>query len=559
MEVQVNKQNYILTKNDFIASGGEGSIYVKNNTVFKIYEKQNRTIPQGKIDELSTLSMDNIIRPMQTVYKDGLPVGYTMKYISHSEDLCKLFTKAFKSRNNISQDMSMELVRIMQRTITHVHSNNVLIVDLNELNFLTDDKFSDVYFIDVDSYQTLHYPATAIMESIRDRHCKDNKFNIGTDWFAFAIVSFQMLIGIHPYKGKHQKYKTLDDRMVNNISVFDNNVSVPKVCPSVDTIPSLYRSWYKSVLQDGLRDAPPDDKSNMLHIMPMPKSAIFSDGTFEITEIYNTTWDIKEYINCRGNEILLGHVNAMMVSNYHKITTNHTYDNIIFHGDIGIGIRIENGELGLYYIDRDLQIPFLLKSPDYMVYDNNLYIKYKDIIYLVKFIGSFPLKLKAVAKPVGNVMEKATRLFQGVAIQNMLGTYYVSIFNEPGKCYQANLSLAKGSKVVDAKYDKGIMIIITAVQGVYNRFVYYFNGVTLEKVQSLYDIDYEAINFAVSDSGMCIMIDGKDNLHIIPQYDFSKKVVYKNSMVTSSMRLYTNGAKVYCIDGNKLLQIKKVK
>ena len=68
-------------------------------------------------------------------------------------------------------------------------------------NFLIDRDMQHVLFIDVDSYQTAGFPATAIMDSIRDRH--SSTYSAGTDWFSFAILAFQMFVGVHPYRGKH--------------------------------------------------------------------------------------------------------------------------------------------------------------------------------------------------------------------------------------------------------------------------------------------------------------------------------------------------------------------
>ena len=47
----------------------------------------------------------------------------------------------------------------------------------------------------VDSYQTAHYPATAIMPSVRDWKVPLHDFSELSDWFSFAIVSFQVFLG----------------------------------------------------------------------------------------------------------------------------------------------------------------------------------------------------------------------------------------------------------------------------------------------------------------------------------------------------------------------------
>ena len=114
-------------------------------------------------------------------------------------------------------------------------------------------------FIDVDSYQTPGFKATALMDSVRDRHCHNNQFTPDTDWFSFGIVSFQMFIGIHPYKGKHPDLADMDARMMQNISALNKAVSVPKVCYAFDVIPQAYLCWYKAVFEQGKRCAPPFD------------------------------------------------------------------------------------------------------------------------------------------------------------------------------------------------------------------------------------------------------------------------------------------------------------
>ena len=42
-----------LSKRNFVASGGEGSVYVSGRSAFKVYEKSSKMIPLGKIDELA--------------------------------------------------------------------------------------------------------------------------------------------------------------------------------------------------------------------------------------------------------------------------------------------------------------------------------------------------------------------------------------------------------------------------------------------------------------------------------------------------------------------------
>ena len=178
----------------------------------------------GKIKELSAITLPTIIKPQHVVLDNSSKViGYTMQFVQNKVALCQLFPKPYKQRNNINTTALISISDQLRRGIQHCHEKNILLVDVNELNFIIDDqKYKLVYFIDVDSYQTPSFPATALMESVRDRH--SSTFSKNTDWFAFGIVSFQMQIGIHPYKGKHFQFKTLDERMKANIPVFHKDV-----------------------------------------------------------------------------------------------------------------------------------------------------------------------------------------------------------------------------------------------------------------------------------------------------------------------------------------------
>src|SRR5687768_16576700 len=71
-----------LGRTDFKAQGGEGAVYVKGPTAYKIYTDPSRCIAQAKIDELSSLVQPIIIRPVRLIL-DGknIPVGYSMRAV----------------------------------------------------------------------------------------------------------------------------------------------------------------------------------------------------------------------------------------------------------------------------------------------------------------------------------------------------------------------------------------------------------------------------------------------------------------------------------------------
>src|SRR5215469_1833409 len=252
-----------LSDGDFKCQGGQAAIYAQGSTAYKIYTDPHSRIPEAKIAELSVLELPAIIRPLDMlVDADVRTAGYSMRYIDRGYLLCQVFPAAFRNRHNFGADRALHLVQKLQNGVSYVHSKGILIVDLNEMNFLASGDLKDVFFLDVDSYQTPSFPATAIMDSVRDRHAVS--FDRSTDWFALAIVSFQVFTGLHPYKGTYppfvgsvNKSLMLDERMKANISVLHSGVSVPPTCLPFDMIPPIYLAWYRATFESGVRQAPP--------------------------------------------------------------------------------------------------------------------------------------------------------------------------------------------------------------------------------------------------------------------------------------------------------------
>lgn len=245
-----NVGNITLTDKNYVGSGGEATIYKHQNMAIKLYHDHKKSIPEAKINELSIISATNVCKPLHTVYdsKNRL-IGYCMSFIKDTQPICKLFTKSFRDSNSISHADIIDIVKFIQKTIGIIHDDQCLIVDLNEMNLLVSSDFETPIFIDVDSYQTKSFRATAIMDSIRDRTVKNNNWTELSDWYSFAILAFQLYIGIHPYKGKHPKYKANEwiKRMDDNISVFDKDTSLPAICNDFTVIPSRHLDWLKKM------------------------------------------------------------------------------------------------------------------------------------------------------------------------------------------------------------------------------------------------------------------------------------------------------------------------
>lgn len=245
-----------LKPNDFLASGGEGAVYKKSDMLFKIYHNPPSPDLENKIGLLSKLRHKSVISPISIIRDENQhPVGFNMKYIK-GETLVKVFSNDWRATENFTNINAVQVVEKMRDIVKFAHDNKSLIVDGNEMNYIIDSKF-EPYIIDVDSWQIDRFKATAIMASIRD--LTQNSFTELTDWYSWAVVTFQIFAGIHPYRGRHPDFeiKEFEKRVMKHVSVFNKDTRVPQATRDFSNIPKELREWYVSVFEDGKRSVPP--------------------------------------------------------------------------------------------------------------------------------------------------------------------------------------------------------------------------------------------------------------------------------------------------------------
>jgi len=548
-------RKFNLTQNNFLTQGGEAKVYKVGKTAVKVYTNPKATIKSDKLIELQEISRPNIIIPTELVYKGKMPVGYHMPFIANTYPLCQLFAKAFIQRNSITPEQLTILVRKMQETVAFIHAHKILIVDLNEVNVLVNKKFDIPYFIDTDSYQTPKFPATAIMNSISDKHTKG--FTPGTDWFAWAIITFQLLVGIHPYKGKHPKIKTVDERMQSNISVFNKQVRMPKVCNPLDSIPQALRAWYYDVFEGGDRTAPPEQYSNLLLTTGHTKFNYDFLSTLDATKVVSCDWEVLDYIKINSNKYCIRASQGLYISTgktkkYQKTKTDYK---TIVHDNIIIAATIQKNKLALYNASSKRRLKHdPICAEDILVYDNNLYIKYEESIYLINFIGKYPHYIVSFT-PATQVMANSSRIFPGVVIQDIGGAIHAAVFPKPGITHQYELDQLKHYKIINAKYERDILVVVGFKNKKYDRFIFRLEEGQISITRKNKDVNYNGINFAVLDSGAFILINENEDMEVCHVDSISKIKIMKDEYINGGMRLISMGDKLYFADKKEVYKL----
>ena len=550
-----------LGQSDFKAQGGEGAVYVKGSHAYKIYADPSRCITQPKIDELSVLVQPNIVRPLELVIDSrNRPVGYSMRSVGKAHSLCQLFPKAFRQRNNLTPELTLRLVRQLQTGVAHIHSRGILIVDLNEMNFLVATDFSELFFIDVDSYQTPSFPATVLMESVRDRHAKT--FSSDSDWFSFAIVSFQMFAGIHPFKGTYPAFQHLPDnatkldaRMRANVSVLHQGVSVPAACLPFSIVPPNYLDWYRAVFEEGKRLPPPLTIQAVIAIAgPTPTQAIAS-RRFEVREVREFDSDI------------IWHDGVITATAQSVYFNGRSYPRPPFDAKLILTPRQQHlvaayhdgAQLRFRDLTTDQFIETEVRGEEVMLSHGQLYIKQHEHIFAIDFV-ELPNKTLLGLRPVANVMINSTRMFDGVAIQNLLGANYASIPSPGGGCHQVRLTELDGAQIVNAKLYRNVLVVIVTNGGRYDKYVFRFaKDFATYDVRLLQDVTTTDIEFTVLDTGVVLHLIDDDKLEIFSSAKDSMKLsVLEDEALKDDLKLFHTGKQALMAKGRRLYKFKLV-
>jgi hypothetical protein len=549
-----------LNKNDYIAAGGFGTVCQKGGTAYKIYHESKNMIPVAKINELQVLTrLPNVLGPRDILLEPNTnqPVGFTMTYVPKTEFLTRLFTKGFKQANNISPQMIIDLVRAMQLTVGEIHKERILIVDLNEMNFLTDSTYTIPYFIDVDSYQTTKHKATALMESVRDRVSPKGQFSEKTDWFSFAVVTFQLYMGYHPYaKGKHPDYQPKDwsIRMDKGVSIFDPEITLADVWKDFSVIPKPHLEWYKRVFQGKERTAPPLPESIAL-VGTIQPVLIAGNDKFEVQKLHTYKQKIRGHFFFNGfNYVLTDSAIYMGDKVIGSITKKYRRLSLAYAQGSSDPVLAHIEGNTVYFEDMKGTQIGLLSATDAMQYNGCIYSVYNGKLTENSF-QCFGAKTLHLTKEVSNIFDPATKLYPGVAVQDILGKCWLAIPYSPGKCINTPFPELDGARIIDAKFDGVVCILISEKKGEYTRTVIHFSD-QMRGVTSRVDlkIAYEGINFTCLKNGVCVHIPTDDMVEVFR--DNTKIKAVQNPPFTTDMRLTNDAVSIIFVNDTGLYTVK---
>lgn len=276
-----------------IGSGGEGIVYAiqgSNDKVAKLYKADklaNKMLRDAKERKLKAMmgmnikyTIDGVLRlawPIDVLYNQGQMVGFVMPKLSK---MLKIFDIQRCWRPDANNPSTKEVLAVYPNytwkyavqfaynlawVVRYVHSNGIVIGDLNQNNIYADTSTGAVVLIDCDSFDITdrktgeRFPCEVGLPEMLAPELQTvgqlkGKFTTHTDNFSLAIHIFRLLMrNADPFTGVPSAGASSSAIINANVNIINGNcpyvrncsVSVPGWAPDFSILPLSVQNLFK--------------------------------------------------------------------------------------------------------------------------------------------------------------------------------------------------------------------------------------------------------------------------------------------------------------------------
>ena len=283
------------------------------------------------------------------------------------------------------------------------------------------------------------------------------------------MLSFQLLVGIHPFRGKHPRVKGLADRIAAGLSVLDPDVCTPTACRPLSVIPAAYRAWFDALFVEGRREPPPSSvhAATGFVLPPIRPAAAPAPSSLAIEARGRAAGTIRQVVPGDAD------VDVWLLT---AAGVQRGVDGPLVHGPVGpraaLGRDPSSGAWLLASVDAHGQLTLSSDRtlrPDRLglsvqqlcaTPDGRIVALAGDNLVELSTMSAGPHALRIVPRTIATVLPHATTLGSGVAIQNMLGRARVSLLTGPGAAPQLAVPALDGLPILDARYERGVLVVV---------------------------------------------------------------------------------------------------
>ena len=174
-----------------ISEGTSSNIYLTDDgKILKMFTTTSFTNIKDKEETLKTLKemdINEIVKPKNLVYYDGVFVGYIMDYLPSGKNL-------WSEKESFSFEEKIDKIKQIESALKKLHKKGIYVCDLDPNNIFFDNE-GNVKFVNCDSFVTKN---NVINEDVSEKYKDPNNKLVSkkTDTYAFAISILELLTNI---------------------------------------------------------------------------------------------------------------------------------------------------------------------------------------------------------------------------------------------------------------------------------------------------------------------------------------------------------------------------
>jgi len=202
-----------------------------------------------------------------------------MKYLPDAKPLSFMRWKSSVKEGEefIFDQTAASFVYDLSEALENLHANRVFMCDLKPDNILVSNLRP--YLIDFDSCSMPNYPGETFTIPYLDPRIRDGvpnavgsnqAFSALTDWWALAVIVFELFMGVLPWSGNHPKYRReplVNRSFIYSVVILDPMVKIPKLgvrAPSwLESKPRLMNYFRRVFSSDPAGRIPPVEVLNV--------------------------------------------------------------------------------------------------------------------------------------------------------------------------------------------------------------------------------------------------------------------------------------------------------
>jgi hypothetical protein len=311
------------------------------------------------------------------------------------------------------------------------------------------------------------------------------------------------------------------------------------------------------MFQDGLRCPPPIDFTAAIVIVPVIKKVSGTDQ-LEIMEYAEYDGDIRGFWSDGTHLTVVTDKTVFLNKTPVCPTPAGGVVGVVYTPKASRAILVEGWRPPkLYNLTDRKDIQLGATCSGMVVHDDRIYIHSRDRVQEV-ILTDAGTQVIASTKETAQTLEHATQMFPGVIIQNLLGSFYVSLLIASGSAQQVKMPELDGYRVMDAKYQKGVLMVLGEKKGKYNRLVIRFGGLSGYDTREVKDVQPAPLNFTVLDSGVCICMNEEEKLELFASRPGSTSIkIIDDPVFANDLTILGNiGGQVVFSQGNKIYRMK---